>query len=537
MYRRLSSAVGIRAHAFLCRFSHSLRSPIDPKLGFLREELQTLKPASSDAPERVREGSSGVKGGGGGDKQGGREVEISHPWPEWVELMDFLLKKGYLDRSASRNDPWGGSKDSNLIRSACLNFGRDRFDLIRYLSRIDIQIVVRCGCPSIDRKVVNSGKRLRAHVGVEEGDVCSSCSFRERCERAYVKPCEDEDGRTVDVMRILLTYGLDIVTGSVENQACLGKVVKRSVRKLLKEIVEFSVKDIGSNSPTTVSGMSLSRPGDLNRHQMFKGQPLVPMKQGDWICPKCNFLNFAKNIKCLRCNGEFQERYKMLHEDQRHLPLKKGDWICEKCNFLNFAKNTNCLQCHEKPPKRHLNPGEWECVSCNYINFRRNMVCLKCDWKRPKALNSQDISSSLRDDQSHCKNNTISFVRDSSKPNRQHFAQRKSATLEEDSDLWSSEEDDDINNLDKWNNSVEFDEFPIMGGTSAVSQDPLVRAKWKEEMLKNSKRFSREGTEERNEAFDPMRPKISVELDDSSDDDEIATWFLGGKDRRIEKFS
>jgi len=28
------------------------------------------------------------------------------------------------------------------------------------------------GCPSLDRKVVNSGKRLRAHVGIDEGDVC-----------------------------------------------------------------------------------------------------------------------------------------------------------------------------------------------------------------------------------------------------------------------------------------------------------------------------------------------------------------------------
>ncbi|KAM1307105.1 hypothetical protein TB1_008893 [Malus domestica] len=39
------------------------------------------------------------------------------------------------------------------------------------LSRKDIQIIARCGCPSLDRKVVNSGNRLRAYVGVDEGDV------------------------------------------------------------------------------------------------------------------------------------------------------------------------------------------------------------------------------------------------------------------------------------------------------------------------------------------------------------------------------
>lgn len=45
--------------------------------------------------------------------------------------------------------------------------------LARMLSRKDIQIIARCGCPSLDRKVVNSGKRLRAYVGVDEGDVCA----------------------------------------------------------------------------------------------------------------------------------------------------------------------------------------------------------------------------------------------------------------------------------------------------------------------------------------------------------------------------
>jgi hypothetical protein len=44
----------------------------------------------------------------------------------------------------------------------------------RYLSRWDIQVALRSGCPSIDRKVVNSGKRLRAHVGLDEGEVSKS---------------------------------------------------------------------------------------------------------------------------------------------------------------------------------------------------------------------------------------------------------------------------------------------------------------------------------------------------------------------------
>lgn len=47
----------------------------------------------------------------------------------------------------------------------------------RNLSRKDIQVIAGSGCPSLDRKVVNSGKRLRAHVGLDEGTVCAQFSL------------------------------------------------------------------------------------------------------------------------------------------------------------------------------------------------------------------------------------------------------------------------------------------------------------------------------------------------------------------------
>lgn len=207
-----------------------------------------------------------------------------------------------------------------------------------------------------------------------------------------MKPCEDEGGRTVDVMRILLTYGLDPITAAVENKPCLNKVVKEAVRRLLKQIVEYSTKEPDSD-PLNSEPMNSRTAVRDHVNPKKKSCTNVPMKQGDWHCPKCNFLNFARNIRCLRCDSLFLDRLKQLEEDQDHLPLKKGDWICDKCNFLNFAKNTICRQCKENPPKRQLNPGEWECESCNFINFKRNMVCLKCNHKRPKALNPSYTSA------------------------------------------------------------------------------------------------------------------------------------------------
>lgn len=87
-------------------------------------------------------------------------------------------------------------------------------------------------------------------------------------------------------MRILLTYGLDIITGSVENSACLNKTIKESVKKLLNEMVEFSSKELDVNSLTLTSKRPLHRQSKANGHQLFKGQLSVPTKQGDWICPK-----------------------------------------------------------------------------------------------------------------------------------------------------------------------------------------------------------------------------------------------------------
>ena len=37
----------------------------------------------------------------------------------------------------------------------------------------DIEVIVGGGCPNLFRKVVNSAKRLRVYVRLDEGDVCN----------------------------------------------------------------------------------------------------------------------------------------------------------------------------------------------------------------------------------------------------------------------------------------------------------------------------------------------------------------------------
>lgn len=288
-----------------------------------------------------------------------REIELAHPWPEWVEFMERLVQQNYFDHRRKDEDRmiealgsfdslgvaeekgFDFTRDWKTVHTAMLNFGRDRFDIFRSLSRQDIQILVGYGCPSADKKVVFSSKLLRKHAHLDEGDVCSTCNLRNTCEKAYLVTNKEDEARTIDVMRVLLTYGFDPINESVENKSLLKqKNVKTVVRKLLHEVVRLSAVPIDPNLPPPVIKQ---RPPKVK-------QPPPPPKR------------------------------RVGRDD---IEMKKGDWLCPKCNFMNFAKNAVCLQCDAKRPKRQLLPGEWECPQCNFLNYRRNMSCFNCEHKRP----------------------------------------------------------------------------------------------------------------------------------------------------------
>ncbi|KAJ8529506.1 hypothetical protein K7X08_036341 [Anisodus acutangulus] len=300
--------------------------------------------------------NDGFVGGGGGLMS--KEVELVHPWPEWIELVERLVQQNYFDHKRKDEDKmiedlgfnvadvaedegFDFTRDWKTVQTALLNFGKDRFDILRSLSRQDLQILVGYGCPSTDKKVVFSSKLLRKHVHLDEGDVCSSCNLRSTCERAYLLTNKEDEARSMDVMRVLLTYGFDAINGSVANESLMKKKsVKTVVRKLLHEVVKLSAVPIDPNLPPPV----------------FKKPP-----------PKVK-------------QPPPPPRKRVGRDD---IEMKKGDWLCPKCDFMNFAKNTICLQCDANRPKRQLLPGEWECPQCNFLNYRRNVVCFHCECKRP----------------------------------------------------------------------------------------------------------------------------------------------------------
>lgn len=315
---------------------------------------------------------------------------ISHPWPEWESFIEQLKCKGYFDNNelsppdeADEPATVRASKDLNGIKLACLSFARERFDIFRSLSKKDIQAVVECGCPNLFRKAVNSAKRLRAYVKLDEGDVCSACNLRGSCDRAYVITKDDERARTVDVVRILLSYATDQLTHAEGEKTQVREHVEASARKLLSELIELSATALDPSLPNPAVKMS-DKTKEFQKVSNNDKQQYVEMKRGDWICSKCNFMNFARNVRCLECKEDGPKRVSF-----DEVEMKKGDWTCSKCLFMNFARNMTCFRCEEARPKRVLNPGEWECPGCDFLNYRRNMVCLKCKCERPKDKATQ----------------------------------------------------------------------------------------------------------------------------------------------------
>ncbi|PON44709.1 zinc finger protein [Parasponia andersonii] len=359
----------------------------------------------------------------------GTECPPHHPWPEWMAFVDRLTTKGYFSQTLPEDEADTVYKNMNLLKDACLSFARDRYDVFKSLSTKDIEVIVGGGCPNLLRKAVNSAKRLRAYVKLDEGDVCSTCNLRGSCDRAYMIIKDNEaDARTVDIVRILLFYALDPLVISGGEKPIGRDDVVLSARKLLSELLELSetppdpslTKPAAEVPKRKEQSLSLMDDDMLKNVEIKRGDWICSncnfmnfsknlrclkckhdgpksagteefeMKKGDWSCPECNFINFSRNIRCLKCKAEGPNKVR-----GGDIEMKKGDWNCPKCEFMNFASNRKCLRCLEKRPKRLLNPGEWECPSCDFLNYRRNTVCPKCNCERPNEAAGSEYKEQI----------------------------------------------------------------------------------------------------------------------------------------------
>ncbi|OAY81086.1 Zinc finger protein VAR3, chloroplastic [Ananas comosus] len=219
----------------------------------------------------------------------GPAAAAEHPWPEWERFLEKLRSKGYFnDRpgpaaagAAAAAADAEASAEMNRAKNACLKFARERFDILGSLPKHDIQAVVECGCPNLFPKVVNSAKRLRSLLKLDEGDVCSSCDLRGSCDKAYVIPKEDEGARTVDVVRILMSYA-----PVPRREESIKENVQESVRKLLSEIILLSDTTIDPSLPKPILDPPSQKAPSQRISKQDDQSSGIEMKKGDWLCPR-----------------------------------------------------------------------------------------------------------------------------------------------------------------------------------------------------------------------------------------------------------
>eukprot|EP00757_Euglenozoa_sp_SAG-D1_P017993 gene17993-5683_t len=72
-------------------------------------------------------------------------------------------------------------------------------------------------------------------------------------------------------------------------------------------------------------------------------------KSGDWLCPKCQFNNFASRTDCKNCGSSSKPA--SLSTGPTH---KAGDWSCGHCRFHNFASRAFCKNCGKTKSKGHV---------------------------------------------------------------------------------------------------------------------------------------------------------------------------------------
>ncbi|XP_031498329.1 zinc finger protein VAR3, chloroplastic-like isoform X2 [Nymphaea colorata] len=262
----------------------------------------------------------------GGEKPGslsGLGPSSNTPWPEWAKLLDCLRARGYLDPSSGLNltehedDVISNAEqlpgDFVAAARACLSFAKDHPDVLGSLSKQDIGIVVGSASSLLFKNIVNSTRRV--HTFLDDGVF------------------HHGKAHTVDVMRLLLSHICDSFFALGQDNLQGREIINASVRKLLCELVELWFMDC--RLPDSTQGQFLST----------SGQSSGPSGQ--------------------------------------NILMKRGDWICTKCQFMNFARNARCRQCAESRPRRQLTGREWECPQCDFYNYGRNSVCLRCDCKRP----------------------------------------------------------------------------------------------------------------------------------------------------------
>ncbi|KAL6323077.1 hypothetical protein AAG906_024647 [Vitis piasezkii] len=68
------------------------------------------------------------------------------------------------------------------------------------------------------------------------------------------------------------------------------------------------------------------------------------LSEGDWVCPKCDNVNFAFRTTCnmKKCGAARPSSVTLLQWSDVHSGAPEGSWTCSKCENLNYPFRTVC---------------------------------------------------------------------------------------------------------------------------------------------------------------------------------------------------
>ena len=98
-----------------------------------------------------------------------------------------------------------------------------------------------------------------------------------------------------------------------------------------------------------------------------------------WICNQCNNFNYETRNKCNRCGvikqpkkiSEIKKKKEEKEEKERKKKEAKGDWICQKCNNLNFGFRKVCNRC-QIPRNNNININNHNLFLIDNNNIKGN---------------------------------------------------------------------------------------------------------------------------------------------------------------------